>query len=68
MECSEKQQRKGLLSGYSKIEKKRLPFVALLLAFPILQFLIFTYTSILIPLFWRLRTDGENLVRIIWKR
>ena len=41
MERSEKQQRKGLLSGYSKIEKKRLLFVALLLAFPILQFLIF---------------------------
>lgn len=41
MERSEKQQRKGFLSGYSKIEKKRLPFVVLLLAFPILQFLIF---------------------------
>ena len=41
MERSERKQRKGLLSGYSKIEKKRLPFVALLLAFPIIQFLIF---------------------------
>ena len=41
MERSEKKQRKGILSGYSKMEKKRLPFVALLLAFPILQFLIF---------------------------
>jgi multiple sugar transport system permease protein/N-acetylglucosamine transport system permease protein len=41
MEQSEKKQRKGFLSGYSKIEKKRLPFVALLLAFPILQFLVF---------------------------
>ena len=41
MERSAKQQRKGFLSGYSKIEKKRLPFVVLLLAFPILQFLVF---------------------------
>ncbi len=41
MEGSKRKQRKGLLSGYSKIEKKRLPFVALLLAFPIIQFLIF---------------------------
>lgn len=41
MEQSERKQRKGLLSGYSKIEKKRFLFVALLLAFPIVQFLVF---------------------------
>ena len=41
MEGSTRKQRKGLLSGYSKIENKRWPVVALLLAFPIIQFLIF---------------------------
>lgn len=41
MEDSKRKERKGLLSGYSEIEKKRLPFVALLLIFPILQFLVF---------------------------
>lgn len=41
MERFEKKKRKGLLASYSKIERKRLPFVALLLAFPIVQFLIF---------------------------
>ena len=39
MVSSEK--RKGLLKNYSKMEIKKFPFVACLLAFPILQFLVF---------------------------